>query len=444
MKLPYMNKNYKKQNFLSFCLACVIIFFDCLTIIFLFHTHGEMFSKIFFSDSLDTGMDFFHSIEYTRGRAPYDLFGTLYPPLANLFFRVLYQLVPFWQSSNWTNTFEGGISARGSSSDLRVWQPTMMLFILFIIISALIFVIMLQKFLHDIPYCNLVTTCLLFSYGVVYAFERGNIVIIAMLLSLFFVIYNNSQNKFLSELALLALAIAAGLKIYPAILGFLLLYDKQYAKAVRTILYGLSMFILPSFAFKEGISAIGKFLKILNNYIASDELVTNGFSFDKIINTCIIFIEHVTGIEYNSTFLIETLPAFNIVFILIPIICGFFVKKNWQRVLACSLALILCNGQGIYNLVFMLIPLVIMIKEENVVHRSIVIPFFALLNFHIITPDIAIASGALSCIYIRIQLGIVITFTYLLVTTLQNTTVAFKRPKTQKENNKSRATPYLK
>ena len=89
-----MNKYIKKKerstpNYLSIYLIWAIILCNSLTLFFLYKTHGEIFSEIFFNDSLDTGMDFFHSIEYTRGRAPYDLFETLYPPLANLFFYII-------------------------------------------------------------------------------------------------------------------------------------------------------------------------------------------------------------------------------------------------------------------------------------------------------------------------------------------------------------------
>ena len=314
----------------------------------------------------------------------------------------------------------GGISARGSSSDLRVWQPTMLLFILFIIISTTIFIIMLQKILVEVPYSGLLTVCLLFSYGIIYSFERGNIVIIATLLSLFFVVYKDSRNKFIEEFALLALGIAAGLKIYPALLGFLLLYDKQYLKALRTIFYGLSMFILPTFAFKEGIGSIGKFIRILTDYIEPDKFTTNGFSLDKLTNTIIVFIEFFTGIEFDRSILLEILPSLNFVFVMLVVICGFFLKKNWQRVMACSLALLLCQGQGIYNLSFMLIPLVILLREEKEITKKIVIPFCTLLNFHLITPNATIIGDSLSYIYVRLQLGIIITFIYILIIAVRN------------------------
>lgn len=50
--------------------------------------------KLFFADTRDTGMDFFRSIEYDRGRKPYEKFDTRYPPQASLLFDLLCLLVP--------------------------------------------------------------------------------------------------------------------------------------------------------------------------------------------------------------------------------------------------------------------------------------------------------------------------------------------------------------
>ena len=41
-------------------------------------------------------------------------------------------------------------------------------------------------------------------------------------------------------------AIAAGFKLYPAFLGVLLLRDKNYLAAVRTVLYGVVCPVLPA------------------------------------------------------------------------------------------------------------------------------------------------------------------------------------------------------
>ncbi len=78
-----------------------------------------------------------------------------------------------------------------------------------------------------------------------YAFERGNLVLTAAMLSAFFLFYYDSPDRTLRELALAALALAAGLKLSPAVFGLLLLYRRDFAGALRLLLYGLAAILLP-------------------------------------------------------------------------------------------------------------------------------------------------------------------------------------------------------
>lgn len=96
---------------------------------------------------------------------------------------------------------------------------------------------------------------IIFNYGMLYAYERGNIVIYSFICSMMFVFFQNSKNKYMREIALMSLAFAAGLKIYPAFLGCLL-YNKEYKRAIRTVIYGIIMFIVPFFAFQEKLSGL--------------------------------------------------------------------------------------------------------------------------------------------------------------------------------------------
>lgn len=417
---------HKKYPQLTKCLIIIYTSSFCMTIIQLFSSHGELFSSFFFHDSLDTGMDFFHSIEYTRGRAPYDLFNTLYPPLANLFFYILYRFVPFWQSQRWANTFEGGIGARGTSIDLRVWQPTMMLFILFIISLSVICIILVQKMLVLLSYNNLAAICILFSYSILYAFERGNIVMLAMLCSLIFVLYKDSSNKLVSELALVALAISAGLKIYPALLGFLLLYDRQYKKALRTVLYGIIAFTLPCFVFHEGIGCIGKFISVLTSFSTVDSFSTLGYSFDRVVNSLVVLISQGTDIEYNKTFFVENLPKYNYFFTALVLLCGVCAKKKWQQVLSCCLSIIIIQAQGIYSLVFLIIPLLVFIQEEHVLTPINCLPFFAMTLPQVMLPQIKLHNKLLSMTNIRMQICIWTLVIYLLSLGFSNICIFFK------------------
>ena len=360
----------------------------------LFVSHGEYFNEIFFHDSLDVGMDFFHSIEYTRGRAPYELFETLYPPLANLFFYVLIRFVPGWQHDAWTDTFEAGIGARGTIIDLRVWQPTMMLFVLFLIVTAVCLVLLIQRQFEKGNHTkvSLFALCCLFSYGVLYGYERGNIIIIALLCTMFFVRYRNSENRFIREAALISLAVAAGLKLYPALFGMLLIYDRQYKRALRTVAYGLAMFIFPVFVFREGLAGLGMFLEILAEH-ASMEFSTEGFSFDRIVNMAAALFSRLTGGEVNEALLLKLAQPMNLAAGGLVLISGFFQEKRWQRVLACCSAMLLIQFQYAYAVMFLLIPLIEMISEEKTIGKGNGAVFFLLAISLVTLPLLNLGDG---------------------------------------------------
>ena len=184
-------------------------------------------------------MDFFHSIEYVNGRAPYALFNTLYPPLANLLFYIIFYCIPMTISSNWPLDFQQSVLMRRTSNDLRVYQAPMILFLIFVIVCVLMIVFLICHFLeeHEISLRKCVAFCAIFSYGILFSIERGNIIILTLPLTMFFVFYYNSDNRFVRELAYISLAVSAGLKLYPAFFGVLLIRDKQWKATISTVFY---------------------------------------------------------------------------------------------------------------------------------------------------------------------------------------------------------------
>ncbi len=418
MKRDKWRKLWDVSSDISVWFIVISIVGCVVTLAALYMSKGELFAKYFFSDALDTGMDFFHSIEYTKGRMPYKQFTTLYPPLANLFFYILQRAVPDWQSSLWSDVFEDSIYARGTSIDLRVWQSTLMMFILYIVMVAALLIVLVSKTLENARYSLAVSCALLFSYGVLYAFERGNIILLSMLCSFFFVIYRNSTNKIIAEVALIALAVAAGLKVYPAIYGALLLYDKQYKKALRAVLYGILIFFLPFLAFKEGIAGLPVFIDQLFSF---DSILTSqtGVSFDQIIGTVALIVEHL-GLCRIAPLFWEILPKFNIVFSEIVLILGIYQKKNWQKILCLTLAVLFLQRQGSYILVFMILPFVLFIKEEREIRKDIIVPFCAMVLMIINLPIVNKDNLMIPMKEIRFHIGEIMLFAWLIWQTVGN------------------------
>ena len=369
-----LDKNRRLTPMQIYCWATVV----CLAVLLLalLASRGALLHRFFFYDVTDTGMDFFHSIEYMRGRMPYGQFDTLYPPLANLFFYVLYLLVPKTQSATWTESFISSLNMKGTERDLRLQQATMMLFIVFVIVVVLGIVSMTERLTRS---CGgrkeLLAFCAVFSYGVLYGLERGNILLLCWPLMAFFILYRNSENPLLRELACLALAIAAGFKLYPAFLGVLLLRDKNYLAAVRTVLYGVVCLCFPLFFFNEGLFGLTLWFRVLFDFSGSrgEPWIGNGFS--NILAEAGHAVDKLLGTQlgYGSYALL------GIVLAAVLLVCSFFMDKEWKRITAIILAMLMFQSQYDYVWCLFLIPLFLFMEQERELRSDNVLPYLALM-----------------------------------------------------------------
>jgi len=172
-----------------------------------FLTNGAAIVHVFFFDTMDTGMDFFNSLAETTGGTPYTKYGTLYPPLANLFFYILQRFIPNLVSVRWAKTHLGVVGMRGTIRDLRVNQAPLLMFLFYIIFVTLFMIAIIEAATkQETKRARAFAVAAFFCYGNLYAIERGNIIILSVALSMVFVTYYTSPNKVLREIALISLA----------------------------------------------------------------------------------------------------------------------------------------------------------------------------------------------------------------------------------------------
>ena len=362
MNKDSLKKLIKNPIYLYFILNCI-----CLGIVVfsLYLSKGDLFNKFFFSDKRDTGMDFFHSIEYLKGNDPYESFHTLYPPLANLLFKALYCILPVELTGKWPANLINYTLFVGTSYDLRTYQSTMVLFIAFIVLS----VFGLSYFCNKVVKTNggngstLLLFCTITSYGFLMAIERGNIIIIAFLFLLFFIFNYKSDNPVIRELSIICLAISAGLKIYPAIFGLLLIKDKKWGMAFRAIIYGLLSFFVPLLFFKGGIiNNTMLWFKILNEFSTKSERT------ETIVNMIYSF-NHLLYIGEQHRPIIKAM-------MLLCSIAGLISSdKIYKSLLYISVLIILFTGEGTYVFLFCLSSLLSFILEEKVINKNNVVFF---------------------------------------------------------------------
>ena len=376
-----LDKNRRLTPMQIYCWATVACLAVLLAIFLV--SRGELVHQFFFHAPSDTGMDFFHSIEYVKGRMPYGLFGTLYPPLANLLFYVLYRFVPESQSEKWAQSLQSSTNMKGSEQDLRLQQATMLLFIFFVVLVVLGMIAMAERATRG---CDgrrdLLMLCIVFSYGVLCGLERGNILLLCWPLMVFFVLYRNSQNPILRELACLALAVAAGLKLYPAFLGVLLLKDKNYIAAIRTVIYGIVCFIFPLFFFNEGLYGLTLWIRVLFAFSENNVNPWVGNGFPNIIQSVGRLIDHFTG----TRLAFGNYAIWGFMMAALLLICAMFMDCEWKCVTSIVLAILMFQSQYDYVFCLFLIPLLLFFAQEKNLRRDNVLPYALLVLFTIPLP----------------------------------------------------------
>jgi hypothetical protein len=348
-----------------------------------FISGGELIKYYFWGDTRDTGMDFFHSIEYLRGNHPYEYFGTLYPPLANLFFAILLKLIPSMQKEHMASSFNSSIAMRGTENDIRTFQSPMLLFIFFVVscvmlVSVLTFIVLRDK--EDRLRLWLVLS-VMSSCGVVFALERGNIIILSWGLTLIFILTYDSKNRFQREVGLISLALAAGLKLYPALYGLLLLKKGRFGQAVRAIIYGILCIILPIFCFSEGLAGLKAWVGILRAYSVngslSADISAGGVLIELLVETFGFY-----GIELSS----ELLRIIQVLLFGIFVISAFLSKRRWMQLYNITMALFLVSVQNIYGMVFFLLPLLFFFRDEDVFEKTNIMNYLCLVTLTVNIP----------------------------------------------------------
>lgn len=347
-----------------------------------FTMDGAGIQNLLFGSNLDTWMDFFSSVQYTKGAVPYSYFGTVYPPLANLFFYVIFCWLPSDVKRIIPTTMYDIMVARGTGADLRTIQSSLMVFFAVLFLTLLGCYVMFRSLLAEERCAGICALSLIFSYGFLYAIERGNIILLSCALTIFFFRHYRSERFWLRELAMLALAAAAGLKLYPAVFGVLYLRERNYKCALRLILYGVLMFILPAFVF-EGIDAITGFIRILGSFTGTGGHVFTYMGLQGISKAAVYWGNQLLGsgsVQWEAlTGLFGKIQQVSYLLAMVLIVMSLFESQNWRRLLLLTMAMLEVQQTTGYTLCFLTIPLVYCILEERQLTRRNGVEFFLML-----------------------------------------------------------------
>nr|MCR5041120.1 DUF2029 domain-containing protein [Clostridia bacterium] len=352
---------------------------------------GDAFSALFFDNSgkSDLFMDFFNSLRSASADNVYTERNNIYPPLGLLIYKVLGLFIPVELLT-------------GRRVLLRLNTDAIMLYFLFAFVCLILFYGIFSSYIDSLRLDGktsregkLLTAFMLLSYPSIYCIERGNNFLLSFVCAAFFVFFYRSGNKVVRELALISLAVSAGIKLYPALFGLLLLFDKQYKAAVRAVVYGIVTVAVPAIFFITPASSAP---------LAVTAFAASGADSESTGVLAYLF-EHLKSFflygkmklnfssvsSENFVYLIDPFDpsawkAAKVVFFATEAVAAallFFTKKRWQRLfLICYLILNTQSASSSYSLMLLTIPFFAMLfegKERGVLGKLFKIGFSLLL-----------------------------------------------------------------
>ncbi len=208
--------------------------------VYLYFGNGS-FVDTFFLRCGDLFMDYFNSIrDAAQGAGVYTVRKVIYPPLANLIFLIISQFAPHgFNQTSFANR-----------KDWIYYPSAILLVTLFMMVCCLVlFCVFREKLKKSRLFSCIFAFFVIFNCPVLYMFERGNILILCFIALAVFGFTYDSESKVKREISIIALAVAASLKLYPALFMWFFIADKRYKELFRCIAYTVLLIILPSFFF---------------------------------------------------------------------------------------------------------------------------------------------------------------------------------------------------
>lgn len=323
--------------------AAILLSFAAFVLTAMFD-RGSLLGQLFFRDTADTFMDYFNCLPGVAMRRPYDT-ESMYPPLSEVIFYLFSKII------------EPDMLVGLDPRLMRVQQIPLLSFLLYLAVPIAVMVWALADYLRgDNVLKRFVIIAFLVTSPFLYTIERGNVLIYSLAAAIVFICYYDSEKKWQREVALIALAVSAGIKLYPAILGFVLIRDKRWKETIRCVIYGVICFFGP-FAIFGGFES----LKIMISALTAN---TGGFgntefagkiNFANIIN--VINIEWFGGAGEVGW---AQIAAYIISILLVG--ASFLTKRRWKSILFLTLVMIGAPAFSFYYTgVFMLVPFLMFI-----------------------------------------------------------------------------------
>lgn len=284
-------------------------------------------------------------------RNPYQNSGTNYPPLPYLIYYVFAHV---------SKVPSGGYSH-------YYYQPIWtVLFVIYLFIILLFLCLVCAKKVNsklgfDAVMIGL-SICL--SGPMLFAFERGNTIILSVLTAAIFIFYHDSNFQWQKEIAIFCLAVSANIKLTPAVFCFLLICNRDWKALARFCVYGALLFILPFFFFDGGLQNL--FLMITNvNSFAQTHIPYHVYHGTGLSSGFCQMASAIVGLDYEISFsTYYKLRFISQVLSLMWLLGAFYFQEKWKKVLNLTMILLIFPPVSHeYNILFLIPASVLFLKS---------------------------------------------------------------------------------
>lgn len=345
-----------KQSYLTSHKFYVIAFIVIMAILFSIWLigftsdfQGEQ-ANVFFQKTGNYNADFYNVAEYSTSPNPYIGDPNTQPekaylPLSYVLMRLFSNMADYKN----LGPFEAGLSS------ISLTTSTFAIFL----VCAILFLQLYELKKGTKATKFLVALSIVLSGAFLRAFERGNIIMLAIVCVMFFIMNYKSENKVLKELSFIALAIAVALKGYPAILGILLLYEKRWLDAARLVLYGALFIFIPFLFIEGGLSNISLLL---------DNMKMNSERYSHMIEGWRFGLRYLLVLIYpelnNSVYDIAKMITY--VLFVLSLVVAPFMKIQWKKyAVLLSPIILMPENSGGYCILYILPFFVMFLNEEK-------------------------------------------------------------------------------
>lgn len=378
-----MKKLCVKDNRLIYLVAILVAILANYIVCIVYN--ARLFESFLFFNFHDSFMDYFNCLYgYNAGNPFANEASTNYPALAVLFYKLISYGIPVDMQSI-------------SPADLKQYQfPWMILIVYTVLLLAICRVVLQYKMQMSSLERIVLELILILSYPVMYAIERGNVINVAFVLTLFFIAYYEDENKILRELAYVALALAAALKLYPAVFGLMLIKRKKIKESIKLVIYGGVGLIVP-FVYFGGFSAVVVWLKGLLGFantvaggmeVAQEPVASLLYGYNySLKNIFQVFHYLLTG-----DFALGRFGGVCLVIYVLILLTAFFTKEKWKELLCYAILIIIVPSfSSSYVTLFLIIPFLVYLNTMTVENKKnkgeqIIKYIFAILMAAILIP----------------------------------------------------------